>query len=258
MKTNKIITTILILSMLPVLILAQTKQIRGTYIYSDNEEYIQISKSTFKIIRTQLCTSCVNLNKGDSIASFGSVEYIQDNFIRLRSDRDSSIYKSMTIEESNDASIKDSVKIRFVFPFKGKYRIDASLIGIPPLSVEKKCITIPREKFTLDPLAFEIYNMDLKYNGHYGEFFGRVAFCNSPLYQFKNKNTNSLLINIPELTNSYFARYFIDGEYVRVETDKIIWRNREYRKISDELITPKIELGEQALDDINGVDWVDK
>jgi hypothetical protein len=66
------------------------------------------------------------------------------------------------------------------------------------------------------------------------------------------------LITIPLLTNSYFARYYIDGEYAKVEKDKIIWRNREYIKVSDALITPKIESGDRAIDDVNGVDWVDK
>lgn len=32
-----------------------------------------------------------------------------------------------------------------------------------------------------------------------------------------------MLITIPNLTNSYYARYFIVGEYAQVEKDKIIW-----------------------------------
>lgn len=257
MKKNKIIITFLVLNTLLTLGCAQTKQIKGTYICSDDEEYMHINKNSFKIIRTRACISCMDLDKNDSIASYGSVEYIQDGFIRLRSDRDSCIYKNTTVEESYDASIKDSLKIKFIFPFKGKFRIDVAL-GFPYMSTENDYIIIPFKKNNLDPLIFDIYNLNLKYNGHYGEYFGRIAFYNFPWYQLKNKNTNTLRINIPNLTNSYFARYFIDREYVKVEKNKIIWRNREYRKISDDLITPKIELGEQAIDDPNGIDIADK
>ena len=244
--------------MLSELVFAQAKNIKGTYIYSDKEEYLQIDKDNFKIIRTRVCTLCMDLDKNDSIASYGSVKYTQDGFIKLRSDRDSSIYKNTTIEESYDASIKDSIKIRFIFPFNGKFRIYVSSGSYPYMSAEKNCLTIPRNKYVLAPLIFEIYNLSLKYNDVYGEYFGRIAFCNFPWYEFKNNNTNSLVISIPNLTNSYYARYFIDGEYLKVDDNKIIWRNREYKKISDDLINPKIELGERAIDDKDGIDIIDK
>ncbi len=244
-----------VISMLPTFVFPQAKKIRGTYLYSDNEEYIQIDEDIFKIIRTGVCIPCVDLDKGDSIASFGSVEYIKDGFVKFKSDIDSSIYKNTTIEESYDASIKDSVKIKFFFPFKGKYRIDAT-IGFPYMYTENNCITIPKKEYTLGPLNFNIYNLNLKCSGHNGEYFGRIVFY-IPWYYFKDNKTNFLQITIPNLTNSYYARYFINGEYAKIEKDKIIWRNREYKKISNDLITPTIELGEKAIDD-EGIDYVDR
>lgn len=255
---NKIATIVIVLSTLSLLTFAQTKKIRGTYLYSTEEEYMQIDKDIFKIIRTHICRSCIDLDEDDSIAAYGNVEYVKGGFIKLTSRMDSCIYKNTTIEESHEENLKDCVKIRFVFPFKGKYRIDASLGDLPCKSTENNCITISRHKYTLDPLYFEIYNLSLKYNGRYGERFGRIAFLNFPWYEFKNKNTNTLLITIPNLTNSYYARYLIDREYIKIEKDKIIWRNRVYKKISDNLITPDIEYGDRAIDDPNGVDWVDE
>jgi|GEM_PF-5120644 len=247
MKTIKFITIILVVSILPIFAFAHSKKIKGTYIYSDHEEYMQIDKDSFKIMRTQFCTSCMDLDEGDSIASNGFVEYINDSFIKLRSFKDSSAYKNTTIEESYDDRIKDSIKIRFVFPFKGKFRINV-LTNLPYKSTENNWITIPRQEYAIGDLYFDIYNLSLKYNGYFnGEYLGRIVFCYFPGYKFNNKNTNSLLITIPNLTNSYYARYFIDGEYVKVENDKIIWRNREYKKISDDLIIPKVELGEQSI-----------
>lgn len=244
--------------MLLTLAFSQSEKVKGTYLYSSEEEYLQIDTNGFKIIRTQACTACLDLNEGDSIAGQGNVTYFQDGFIKLQSDKDSSIYKNTTIEESFDSGIKDSIRIRFIFPFKGKFRIYASSGSYPYMTAEGNCITIPREKDVLAPLIFEIHNLSLKYNGYYGEYFGRIAFSYFPWYEFKNKNTNSLLITIPDLTNSYYARYFIDGEYVKVDKNILFWRNRAYKKISNDLITPKIELGERAIDDLNGIDCVDK
>ncbi len=256
MKKSRIVTIVLVLSMFSILEFVQAKKIRGTYLYSDNEEYIQIDEDIFKIIRTGVCIPCMDLDKGDSIASFGSVEYIKDGFVKLKSDIDSSIYKNTTIEESYDASIKDSVKIKFLFFLKGKYRIGAT-IGFPYMYTENNCITIPKKEYTLGPLNFNIYNLNLKCSGHNGEYFGRVVFYN-PWYYFKDKKTNFLQITIPNLTNSYYARYFINGEYAKIEKNKIIWRNREYKKVSDDLIIPKIELGDKAVDDVNGIDIIDR
>jgi hypothetical protein len=49
----------------------------------------------------------------------------------------------------------------------------------------------------------------------------------------KNKNSNSFEISIPDLTNSYFNRRLINGEYIRVgkEKDVLFWHNEEYWKL---------------------------
>lgn len=255
MKVSKIIATIILLNLvLP--LYAQVKDIRGTYLLSDNEEYLQIDRDKYKIIRTHVCPGCIDLDEGDSLASVGRVEYIQADFVKLTSDPDSIVNKTVKVEESYNPQIYDSVKIRFVFPFKGKYRIKAS-VGYPLKSTKCDTIIIPREEYALGSLFFEIYNLDLICNSFNGEYLGRIAFYFSD-YQLNDRNSNSLLITIPQLTNSYFACYNIDGEYAKVEKDKIIWRNRKYIKISDDLITPKIKTGDQDIDDVNGVDWVDK
>lgn len=255
-KTTKIITTIILLSTLSPAF-SQIKKIYGTYLSSDKDEYMQIDKDNFKIIRTVICTGCVDLDEGDNIASYGRVQYIQQGFIKLTSgsvsklwlehgqngpskiisDQPNSILKTMSVKESHDSSLKDSIRIKFVFPFKGKYRIDVHL-GYT-LSTENDCITIPPKKYRLDPLSFKIYNLSLNYNGPCGDCFGRIAFCGCSEYEFNSRYTNSLLITIPKLTNSYFARYVIDGDYVKVEKDRIIWRNRVYYKISNHLISPQ-------------------
>lgn len=255
MKVSKIITAIIFLILfLP--IVAQAKNIRGTYLLSNTEEYMQIDKGKYKIFRTQVCPPCFDLDEGDSLLSYGSVEYLQSSFVKLTSDPDSNVTRTVKVEETYDPQIIDSVRIRFIFPFKGKYRIEAS-VGYPFKSTECNTLIIPRQKYILERLSFEIYNLNLFCNGFDGEYLGRIVFYFYEL-QIKHRNSNSLLITIPLLTNSYFARYYIDGEYGKVEKDKIIWRNRKYIKISNDLITPNIKTGGQDIDDLNGVDWVDE
>ena len=115
MKMKKIIMMAFVMSMLPTFIFSQTKKIKGTYLFSNGEEYVQIDNDSFKIIRTHVCPSCLDLGAGDSIVAYGSVEYIKDGFIRIKTDIDSVIYKNVRVEEFYDTGIKDSVKIEFVF-----------------------------------------------------------------------------------------------------------------------------------------------
>lgn len=226
--------------------------------YSD-EEYIQLSRDSFKIIRTHACIPCVDLDKNDSIISFGYVKYINNDFIELKSNQDSRFYKNISIVESYDANIKDSLIISFIFPFKGKYKIEAGIIGFPYRTTEKNQITIPIVRlFQTNELTYYIYNLNLKYNGRDGEYLGRIVFSAPEFYKLINGKANFLQIKIPNLTNSYYAHYVINGEYVKVGKNKIIWRNKVYKKVSDNLIAPKIELGEKALDDVNGIDIINK
>jgi len=226
--------------------------------YSD-EEYIQISRDSFKIIRTLACIPCVDLDKDDSIISFGSIKYINNDFIELISSRDSSFYKDISIDESYDANIKDSLTISFIFPFKGKYKIEAGIIGFPYRTTEKNQITIPIFRlYHTNQLTYYIYNLNLKYNGCNGEYLGRIVFSAPRFYKLINDKTNFLQIKIPNLTNSYYAHYPINGEYAKIEKDKIVWRNKEFKKVSENLIAPKIEFGDKAIDDVNGIDIIDK
>jgi len=240
------------------MLFCQSNKIRGTYNYS-NAEYIQINADSFRIIRTVKCLTCVDLNKGDSIISTGSVKYINKDFIELKSDPDSSYYKNISIFESFDSKIGDSLKISFTFPFRGKFKLEARTLDFPSKSTEKNEITIPKIKsYNISQVMYEIYNLDLRYDGHDGEYLGRIVFTAPSLYRISNEKTNFLQINIPNLTNSYYAHYVIDHEYIKVDKNKITWRNKEYKKISNKLISPHFNTGDNASSDPNGIDIIYK
>lgn len=255
MKASLCLTFLLLFDFLS-LVYAQDNNFKGTYLLTNNKEYMQIDNNSFKIIRTHLCPWCFDLDVSDSLISFGTLENVKNGFLKLTSYSDNNVHKTVTIEESFNSQIMDSVKIKFFFPFKGNYRISAS-VGYTFKSTETDTIIIPRNKYVLGDLTFEIFNVNLLYNSLNGEYLGRIAFS-FPGYPLKNESCNSLIISIPGLTNSYFARYFIDGEYVKIENNKIIWRNREYRKISNFLMVPDVEIGDRAIDVEQGIDWMDK
>lgn len=258
MKVLKIIIVkAAILTILPAWTFGQYPIIHGTYLYSDNE-YMQIDNDRFQIVKTKIGRCSIDFVDGDSIAAHGKIESVTNDFIKLTAHKDSDIYKSTMVLESYDGNIKDSVKIRFHFPFRGRFRISASLGISPETFTESNSITIPKKKYPFGKLYFRIYNLNLKNDGLNGEYLGRIYFSNSSGYEFKDKKANSLLINIPDLTNNYFAQYFINGEYAKIEKDKLLWRNRVYYKLSDELIFPQYDGGDGAIDETDGVDWIDE
>ena len=232
---NKIIITnvmlVFCLLFLPFLASSQIKKIVGTYTYS-NEEYLQIDVNNFKIIRTEEGIRG-DMDEGDSVIAFGRVEYINNDFIKLTSYKyDLDIYNSTIFTELHDKNLSDdSIQIRFNFPLKGEFKIYISFSsGYNYVSVNSKNITIPKSSYYLTPLHFDIYKTDILVYDFSSNYLGSIVFSYFPSYEFKNMNLNLLNVTIPNLTNSYYARYYIDDEYAKIEGNKIIWRNREYEK----------------------------
>lgn len=257
-RQNKITIANLIvifwLLFLPFLASSQTKKIVGTYTYSD-EEYLQIDLNNFKIIRTENGLFSGDMDEGDSVIAFGRVENINNDFIKLISYKyDLDVYNSTIFTESHDKSLSDdSIKIRFNFPLKGEFKIYFSFSnGYKFVSVNSKIITIPKGIY-LTPMHFDIYKTDILVYNFSSNYLGPIVFSYFPSYEFKNENLNLLNVTIPNLTNSYYARYYIDGEYAKIEGNKIIWRNREYEKISDSIIDPPYYYLPEAIDDTSRV-----
>ena len=217
----------------------QRYNISGVYSYLDLE-YLKIDKNKFEIIFDSMWYD------NDSIASFGEIEYIDEKFIKLTSDRSFywSPYESLVIYESQGNSLTDSLRIEFIFPYSNEIEINIRLnISSFQTTTSSKILTVPLSSLFYFPneqikkFSFLIYNKDIRKDGSWGDSFSVIcfpafpAFPNSISYELKNKNTNVLVVEIPDLTNSYFARYFINEEYAKVEKDKIIWRGRVYEKI---------------------------
>jgi hypothetical protein len=95
--------------------------------------------------------------------------------------------------------------------------INSNKIGLPLMTVKDKAI------------RFKIFNMDV-YPEFSGNYYGIVAFGYFSDYFMRNSNSNYLYIFIPELTNTFFQRYFIKGEYARIKNGILWWRGKYYEK----------------------------
>jgi hypothetical protein len=224
--------------------------INGTYLFEDFE-YMQIENDSFRII------SYEGFN-GDSIVAQGSIKKTREsNFIELTSKPFGNVYDNIKIEECYDSSLVDSVKIKFVFPYNGDHKI---LLFPALFCTYSDSIMISNRQYKLKVFPwFNIVNCDSPIDIE-GTTLGRIHFIYRQDYEVKNENTNVVIIYIPNLTNSYFNRYVILNEFAKVDSRKLLWRGRVYKKVSDKLITPEVPSPIVDYEDINliGVDPADE
>jgi len=215
-------------------------KINGTYLFYNGNEYMQINKDTFKIFRCEIYAGCFDLDKGDSLLSIGSITHLKNDLFQFQNSDLNQTNNDISVYEYYDPNTyKDSLKIKFVFPYNGRFRINANIRGYRENTSENDSIIIKRNIGTFEGLVFSIYNLDLVSNGDFGDYFGRIAYTCKPSFRSSNKKINSLVITIPDLTNSYFARYFINGEIVKINNKTLIWRYRRYEKWTCKLLLDK-------------------
>jgi hypothetical protein len=168
------------------------------------------------------------------------VEYVSDEFIKLTStDEARTIRNNMSFVETYEKDKSDSLHIKFIFPFNGDFSIhirvgdDIQSVRFRYSFKNRKEIILPLPRDSLSAFSFVIENQAPP--SYYPNYLKRIAFYPFSFYELKEEDTNCITIHIPYLTNSYFARYLINGEYIRVvrgeEFDFLIWRNVRYTKM---------------------------
>jgi hypothetical protein len=220
--------------MLPNIVHAQKGKINGTYQW-DLTEFLMISEDSFKLSLDPIRAIFYGLNQKDTVLSEGKVEYEADNLIKLISkDYEWETKKKMTITESVDSCLNDSIRFAFVFPFDGKYNITMFLGNIDKAEGyvyenTKNIVTLAPQDGILT-FSFTILNQTpIKFS--YRNYLRTIQF-RSFQNAVQNSNSNSFEISIPDLTNSYFNRYLINGEYMRMNKERnvIFWHNEQYWK----------------------------
>jgi len=214
---------------------AQKDKINDTYIW-DMKEYLTITEDSFKLNLYPVYSLLYGLDLGDSILAEGKVQYDSNNFIKLTSkDYEWETKKNVVVIESIDSSLTDSIKFNFIFPFDGKYKIILSLEGDCKNQLkyefeDRKEVILPKLEYPIFAFSFIIVNqtpIEFPYR-IYQKMVNFRSFQNI----VKESDSNSFEIFIPDLTNSYFNRFFINGEYLKIDTEKnvIFWHNEKYIK----------------------------
>lgn len=219
---------------------AQSEVFDGTYLSLNPLEYIQISKGKFKIIIPPAARNALDLNDSDSVIASGTVKKDTSSFLILQTENENNfVNKSKLVVETYNANFSgDSLKIEFHFNLKSKYRIDVQNSNSSVFSTEKDVVVIPKEKNINASLHIKIYKTHLKGDDINNGYVGRIAFDCLKGYRLRNKSSNYLLIKIPDLTDSYYSHYLIEREYIKANSKELLWRDRSFYKVSNELITP--------------------
>lgn len=227
----KIYQLIVLMCMLPYIAHAQKGKINGTYVWKVSQ-FLTIFEDSFKLSLYPTEPLLYGLNRGDTILSEGKVQYESNNFIKLTSkDYAWEAKKNMTIIESVDSCLSDSIRFKFIFPFDGKYKITLYFgrdFNNRYEFADLKEVILPSRQDSILTFSFEILNQTpTKFS--FNNYLKTIAFS-TYTNTAKNNNSNSFEIFIPDLTNSYFNRYLINGEYIRVnrEKDILFWHNEKY------------------------------
>ena len=226
------ITVLVCVCILQNIAYAQTNRINGTYTL-DMTEYLTIVGDSFKLYLYSTYPILYGLNRGDTILAEGKVQYETDNFIKLTSkDYEGEARKNIIVIDSIDCSLNDSIRFNFIFPFDGKYKIILYLGNDYKREFkDRKEVFLPiMYRDSILTFSFTILNQTpIEYP--YRNYLKNVRFSSSQ-NTAKNNNSNSFEISIPDLTNSYFNRFLINGEYIRVNKEKnvLFWHNEQYWK----------------------------
>ncbi len=207
------------------------KDISGTY-YNDAGMQIKIEDNKFTYIISQ---SHSPIYHSDTLAEC-SIKRIDKNFIEINSVPPLfSIQRRLQVNQSFENGISDSIKVVFLIPYDfGELVIsiytDLAFQKLYELHYSKNNNTIMLPKtiksffYGFEPQLSSIITHSVE-----GAFYGIMRV--EPLLECAiEKGQNSVEINIPTLDNSFFEKYYVKGEYVRITHNKIEWKGDVFVK----------------------------
>lgn len=235
MKKYKFLFLLLVLQSA---VYAQTNKLNGTYVL-EMEQYLTIKEDSFKLYLYPTYSMFYGLSKGDTILAEGKVQYDSENFIKLTSkDYEREAENNMTILESVDSDLNDSIRFNFDFPYEGKtkIRIYIEVKGNRRFEIlefeNSKTFVIPFRKENILYLSFTILNQTpIDSSAIVRNYLRTNQFRSGNI--IKTNSSNTFDIFIPDLTNSYFNRCLINGEYLKIDINEneLMWHNELYFKL---------------------------
>ena len=205
----------------------QNKDISGVY-YAQSGMYIKVKNDNFYLIIPQT-HSPVWFN--DTLANC-TFKWVDKNFIELNSTPPNIItLKGLNVVQSSDSTVKDSIKISFSIPYqrwKLKITVHTNTSKTFDLVYSKsnRELILPNN---VKSISFYIVPEHIIPHTSDGLFYGIVGFDSFQECQIE-KNINHILIEIPAIDDSFFERYYIKGDYVKVSKDSITWKGEVFVK----------------------------
>ena len=215
-----------------------SESIGGIYVLRNTEpkQHIEIFNNNFLYVATDA--------RSNRLYAEAQFSWLDDDFIELHSNSiKDSLYKEFSIEQSYDIFKSNELHIKLRLP-----KIYSSNLNINVRYINEKLnggewsefhlICGPTVYFTL-PEYTKKFVLSVAIGGRFANPANLSWFSDGNIYYqlpevIIENNINSIDIKIPWLDQNYFDMYSINGEYVKIEGDKIIWRGQIFEKSHDE------------------------
>lgn len=92
----------------------------------------------------------------------------------------------------------------------------------------RKTVLLPNDIRKISLLVKPQKTMPIPADKESGLYFSAIYYKSSEIEI--GENINDIYIDIPALDAGFWGRYYINGEYIKVEENKIVWRGRTFYK----------------------------
>lgn len=194
----------------------------------------------------------LNLHEGvlygtDTIADC-TITRISEEIFEINSEpfleRQQKVQSSLTIEQSYDPDLKDSIRIEvrvnngtYIYAELKTSFVDREFMeffnGHNPFMKQLHIkdgigsVNLPGDIIKLVYIYFEPER--IPFDG-FDPLFRGYAYQSVVLDTLINNGKNVIKISIPAMDEGFFAKYYVRGEYVRIKENSLIWRGIEYKK----------------------------
>lgn len=184
----------------------------------------------------------------DVIYANATFKHVDDNFIELRSKNGE--HQTYTVKQSNDIFKSNALyvsisytnkqtygqKIYVCYLLENKWEQAELMFDCPNHHIS---FTLPQgvKKFTLSIVPTIRKNVN---PANFTYFLDGNLYFKLPELEVV-ENINNVYIEIKNLSRNYFEMYSVDGEYAKIEDDRIVWRGQIFKKSYDKLDLMYIE-----------------
>lgn len=140
-------------------------------------------------------------------------------------------HEGLVVTSYHDPFLSDSIQVSFSLPhYKGNLHITVYTNSLEAYKLDytekHKELMLPSH---VKSFTFYIEPDHIMPHTNDGLFYGILGFLPFQDYTIGEGN-NCISIVIPAITNSFFERYYIKGEYVKVSKGSITWKGQRFVK----------------------------